>query len=58
MTLTTVAGSPGQVLPDTCLSVNMLSGEVTGDKTVNRELAVVAGIVDPGVSVTIVIPLS
>ena len=36
VTLSTVTSSSGQVLPDTSLSVNMMSGDVTGDKTVNK----------------------
>ena len=33
--LTAVTSSSGQVLPETALSVNMLTGDVTGDKTVD-----------------------
>lgn len=36
VTLTAVTSSSGQVLPETALSVNMLTGDVTGDKTVDN----------------------
>ena len=36
VTLSNVTSSSGEVLADTALSVNMLSGDVTGDKTVNN----------------------
>jgi uncharacterized delta-60 repeat protein len=36
VTLTAVTSSFGEVLPETALSVNMLTGDVTGDKTVDN----------------------